>query len=125
MLDIMPKERYLREYKKLINMIDPEILQLLVELDVVVAGGTLTSLFTNREVNDIDLYFKSWDHLEVFMAYCYNYKLRHGIYDLSSDSFRKRDVGEVYKMYKQLDGEIPPVLLTCDNFTEKKVYYIH
>ncbi|AKJ74492.1 hypothetical protein SP19_1 [Salmonella phage 19] len=41
-------------------------MELLKRLDVRVAGGTLTSLFSNREVNDIDLYFPSWETLRSF-----------------------------------------------------------
>ena len=35
--------------------------------DAYVAGGAITSIFCNREVNDVDVYFKSKEHLFIFL----------------------------------------------------------
>lgn len=50
---------YQTEINKIKAAFDPEVYQLLQESDAILAGGAITSVFTNREVNDYDIYFKS------------------------------------------------------------------
>lgn len=47
------------EKKKLYSYLGEDLVRTLKHYKGIVAGGTLTSLFCNREINDIDLYFRS------------------------------------------------------------------
>lgn len=69
MIHTFPKEDFKREALILRSMFKDDVYELLRLLDVMVAGGTLTSLFSNRDINDLDLYFRRWDDLEVFVTY--------------------------------------------------------
>lgn len=60
-------EEFLFEKKKLINYLGKNLYESLKKYQCIVAGGTITSLFTNREINDIDIYFKSPKQLEEFL----------------------------------------------------------
>lgn len=53
--------KYEFEKKKLYSLLGKSLLADLKGKPVYIAGGTITSLFCNREVNDIDIYFKSED----------------------------------------------------------------
>lgn len=43
------------EQKRLLSLLDKEVWDLLEQHNAVVAGGAITSLFCNREINDIDV----------------------------------------------------------------------
>lgn len=101
MLQTFPKEEYQREYNILKSIIPHGVYEILQSLNVKVAGGTLTSLFSNREVNDIDLYFPSWENMETFIAYMYDYQLRNGERDLQPDT---SGWGDVKRGYYYLNG---------------------
>ena len=98
------KEEYQREYNILKSFVSEDVYSLLQDLDVIVAGGTLTSLFSNREVNDLDLYFKSWDHLETFLAYVFDPELMKNSHDLSSKTKGWNDIKRAFRRFKALDG---------------------
>lgn len=101
MLQTFPKEEYQREYNILKAILPLGVYEILQALNVKVAGGTLTSLFSNREVNDIDLYFPSWENMETFIAYMYDYRLRKGELDLQPDT---DGWGDVKRGYYYLNG---------------------
>ena len=65
------------EIDKIKQAIDPDVFQLFKESGVILAGGALTSLFTNREVNDYDLYFRTKE------GFC---NVLRDMYDLNKDS---------------------------------------
>jgi len=54
---------YISEKKALKSLLSDEVLELLKDAEAVIAGGAITSLFTNREVNDLDVYFRSEEQL--------------------------------------------------------------
>lgn len=81
------KEEFLHEYKKLKRLFQPNIYKILQDLDVTLAGGALTSLFTNRDINDLDIYFKSYEDFEEFCLYMFSSKLRSGKPDKSGSAF--------------------------------------
>lgn len=56
--------KYEFEKRKLYNYLGEDLVNLFKDNECVIAGGTITSIFNNREVNDIDVYFKSIDDLE-------------------------------------------------------------
>lgn len=51
--------KYSVEISKLESLMSEEVLLGLCESRAIVAGGTLTSLFSGKEVNDLDVYFRS------------------------------------------------------------------
>lgn len=101
MLQTFPKEEYQREYNILKAILPLGVYEILQALNVKVAGGTLTSLFSNREVNDIDLYFPSWENMETFIAYMYDYQLRKGARDLQPGT---SDWTDIKRGYYYLNG---------------------
>ena len=54
-MGILNKEYVVSQLKK---HIESEIFELLHDFNCIVAGGVFTSILTNKEVNDIDVYFK-------------------------------------------------------------------
>jgi hypothetical protein len=56
------------EEKKLIEAIkSKEAIEILKESNAIIAGGAITSLFTKQPINDLDIYFRSYEDLEVFV----------------------------------------------------------
>lgn len=47
------------EEKKLINLLGENVAELLKKYNAFIAGGTITSLFTNSEINDFDIYLRN------------------------------------------------------------------
>ncbi len=64
--------KYIVEQKKLESLLDVSVWELLAENNAIVAGGAITSLFCNREINDIDVYFRSKHDLVKVLAAIYN-----------------------------------------------------
>lgn len=54
----------------LLNYIPKKIVELLKKHNGFVAGGALTSIFSRKEINDIDLYFKSTADCNAFISAC-------------------------------------------------------
>lgn len=52
-------ERFLFEKKKLKNHINKKVYEFMQKYNALIAGGTITSLFTRAEINDVDIYFKT------------------------------------------------------------------
>lgn len=50
---------YEKELKKLKSFMNADLWGLLQDQGCIIAGGAVTSMFTNKEVNDIDVYFPS------------------------------------------------------------------
>lgn len=57
---------YIKEKSKLKRLM-PKTFQLLGKYNCYIAGGAITSLFTGKEINDIDVYFKSKNDLFDFL----------------------------------------------------------
>ena len=51
------------EKNKLYDLIGKSMVETLKEYKCIVAGGSITSLFTRHEINDIDIYFKDNDSI--------------------------------------------------------------
>lgn len=66
--------KYEFEKKKLISMINKTTYELMQQYNAVIAGGTITSLFTRKEVNDFDIYF----HTKKDMAGFVEEAIEHG-----------------------------------------------
>lgn len=56
---------YKNEQKKLLNHINnQDVVKLLKEAKCFIAGGAITSIFSDKEINDIDVYFRDYDSLQ-------------------------------------------------------------
>jgi hypothetical protein len=62
------------EKNKLYDYLYEELLDLFKRFNVFVAGGCITSLFCNREINDIDIYFRTQSNLTNFIRELYELK---------------------------------------------------
>lgn len=51
--------QYPNELRKLKAQMSPELWEVLADNGCMIAGGAVTSVFTNKEINDIDVYFPS------------------------------------------------------------------
>ena len=62
------------EKKKLLaHLNNPELVNLLKTSKCFIAGGAITSLFSGKEINDIDVYFKDYDSLILVLKNLFNY----------------------------------------------------
>lgn len=104
MIHTFPTNDFKREALILRSLFNDDVYALLKRLDAMVAGGTLTSLFSNREVNDLDIYFRSWDDLEVFITYLHDSALRQGDHDLTVHTNGWNKYKRAYRRFKTLDG---------------------
>ncbi|WP_223837438.1 hypothetical protein [Bacillus swezeyi] len=50
---------YQFEKNKLYAYLGKDLVKSLKRYEVIIAGGAITSLFNNKEINDLDLYFRS------------------------------------------------------------------
>jgi len=55
------------EQKKLKSYLGKDLVSLFKDFNAIVAGGAITSLFTNSEINDIDVYFRSKEDIAGFI----------------------------------------------------------
>ena len=58
------------EKKKLKAYLGKDIYESLKAYDCIVAGGMITSLFCNTDINDVDVYFRSMEDLDGFLKEC-------------------------------------------------------
>ena len=76
---------YKKQEKKLLNLIDEDLNDNFAELGCYVAGGAITSIFTNKDVNDLDIYFRNIESLIAFVENMFGEmnKPKFNIMDLS------------------------------------------
>lgn len=60
------------EKLKIKEMLGSEVYDMLKETKCVLAGGAITSLFTNKEINDFDIYFTSKESLSQVFAQAFS-----------------------------------------------------
>lgn len=63
---------YKNELKKLKALVSKDTWECLKEHDAIIAGGALTSVFCNREVNDLDVYFRCEEDFIAFIEDVWN-----------------------------------------------------
>lgn len=76
--------KHITEQKRLLSLLDKEVWNLLEHHNAIVAGGAITSLFCNREINDVDVYFRCEEDLVRVLASIFNID---EIYDYEIDQF--------------------------------------
>lgn len=99
-----PKNEFTREYNILRSLLPNSVYELMAKLDVKIAGGAITSLFSNREINDFDVYFKSWVDMEIFLAYLMNNELMEDQYDLTPLTNGWGEVKRTFRLFQDLDS---------------------
>lgn len=62
---------FLKEKKALERYLGEDVLELLRVSNAIIAGGAITSIFSHKEINDIDVYFRSFEDLDVFIKNAY------------------------------------------------------
>lgn len=73
-LIVVSSEEYKKEYNYLKHFINMSwLIKFFEECEVILAGSAINSLFTNSEIHDLDLYFKSKEDLFKFVYKIYNY----------------------------------------------------
>lgn len=97
--DIYEGSRFSSERNALFSMISEGMLKGLRKCNAIVAGGTLTSLFSNQDANDIDLYFRTQEDMQNFILFC------HGIEGFESKDHVK--VVETSEKHIDLSGFDP------------------
>ncbi len=63
--------RQLEQLERLVGAGTDELWPLLTETKAIIAGGAITSIFTNKEVNDLDIYFRDIEDMVTFIKACY------------------------------------------------------
>lgn len=58
---------YKFEQKKLKEYLKEDLYKYLKKYNCIIAGGFITSLFTKKDVNDVDIYFRSREELSKFL----------------------------------------------------------
>lgn len=61
-----------REEKKLLGQLGESTKEMMEAYNVIIAGGALTAIYTNQEINDIDVYFRSEDDFLLFVSECFD-----------------------------------------------------
>lgn len=105
-----------RQVGKVIGEVD-NLYDNLKGLGCYLAGGAITSLFTNKDINDLDIYFRSLEDLKVFIY------LSFGVFEERGYGLREEDKHllnkERYKDLVNLDSHS----LLCVGHTKKSVMF--
>jgi len=110
------------ELIKLKKLISNNVYDLLKESNAIIAGGAITSLFCNREVNDVDVYFRSVSDFQLLielLEHEYEYSLfGHNITN-KSVLFRDNGTGQdvqviVYKFFPTVEDIFNDFDFTCN-----------
>lgn len=63
---------YIKQKNALLRSLDPEAIALLKSTNAIIAGGAITSIFSETEINDYDIYFRKQEDLVAFIVNAYN-----------------------------------------------------
>lgn len=97
------------EKAKIKQMIGSELYDLFKDTKCILAGGAITSLFTNSQVNDLDIYFTSKEGLSQVFA---------NVYAVSEDEYLNE-----FDMIVKFATERS--MLCIDKYNQQKVQLIH
>lgn len=91
------------EVEKLKDLIEPSLWDCLADNGCWIAGGACTSVFTNKEVNDLDIYFPSKEAFQKVMLALYSYDNE---YDVSYADGAIRHVSKKSILLKSHDQDV-------------------
>lgn len=83
--------KYSIEIKQFEKIVSYEFLHALADAEAIVAGGTLTSIFSGKEVNDVDVYFRSHHHAIRFLDTLKDEGASYSIFHATDRSVLLRD----------------------------------
>ena len=112
---------YKSEIKKLRNLVSDATWEILVETNAIIAGGAITSVFCNREVNDLDIYLRTEADFELFidLAFAGDFCLIANNLTKRSVLFKDKETGQhvqliVYKFFDSIDSLFKDYDFTCN-----------
>lgn len=78
---------YSFEKKYLLDFIGQTAVKALIASEAMIAGGAITSIFTKQPINDVDVYFRSYEHLKRFLSIVYqtDFDLNVSLEDLNEE----------------------------------------
>ena len=65
------KTAFHKEQSALERYMGEELVDLCKASNAIIAGGAITSIFTDKEINDLDVYFRTFEDMEVFIRNAY------------------------------------------------------
>lgn len=113
--------QYKSEINKLRNLVSDDTWNILVETNAIIAGGAITSVFCNRDVNDLDIYLRNEADFELFIDLVFD-----GSYSLIANNmtnrsilFRDKETSQdvqliVYKFFPTVDELFKDYDFTCN-----------
>lgn len=127
---------YKAEINKLKKLVSDKVWETLQESDAIIAGGAITSIFCNREVNDLDIYFRNQESFELFLDLVFDgeYSLIANNLTNRSVLFKDKETGQhvqaiIYKWFAKVEDIFKDYDYTCNmgayEFTEDSVYEGH
>lgn len=84
------------QYELILKLIDEKLFKLLATNNAFVAGGAISSLFTNRPINDLDLFFPTEANYKNVEHYFNNYGSWNNLYDSTLAHTYERKEGLAY-----------------------------
>lgn len=89
-----------QERKALLRPFDEDLMELFKISNAIIAGGAITSIFSSKEINDYDIYFRSFEDIQTFISNAFG-----------------EDVPE------SLNAELPDFHLLCTSFTNRSIMF--
>jgi len=113
--------QYKSEIKKLQNLVSDSVWEILKECNAIIAGGAITSVFCNREVNDVDVYLRNEDDFALFIDLVFEGDFCLIANNLTNRSvlFRDKETGQhvqliVYKFFQDIPSLFKDYDFTCN-----------
>lgn len=104
--------QYERYKTILLRILGEDMVTLLKKSNAIIAGGSITSLFSQSEINDFDVYFRSKEDMIVFIRNAYK---KHGSTENEEDLYVLTDEQKV-KFEKAFN-------ITCQNQTARSITF--
>lgn len=112
---------YKSEINKLQSLVSEDTWNILVETNAIIAGGAITSVFCNRDVNDLDIYLRNESDFELFIDLVFDgsYSLIANNMTNRSIMFRDKETSQdvqliVYKFFPTVDELFKDYDFTCN-----------
>ena len=96
------KTAFHKEQSALERYMGEELVDLCKASNAIIAGGAITSIFTDKEINDLDVYFRTFEDMEVFIRNAY---------------------GETSSLATNLDLDLPEAHLWCISHTPRSILF--
>ncbi len=98
--------KYTHEKNKLLFGFDIELEELFKKTECFIVGGAVTSVFSNKEINDIDVYFRDYKSLELVLK---------ALFNVGEDEFSEAEL--------KIIPEVTQFTLIHQNHTNKSILF--